>query len=166
MRSAAVLSYSVPQRVIHWLMAGLILFNLLFAEDMERLWRVVRNGGAPSADQISAANVHAYVGIAVLCLAIVRVLLRLTQGAPDAPVEEPPFFRMAAKVAHGTFYLLFFALPLSGIAAYYLGLRGAALPHGGPLKLAMWVLIVAHVAAIFVHQFRWKTAVAPRMTKG
>ncbi|MDR6755526.1 cytochrome b561 [Mycoplana sp. BE70] len=166
MQSAAVLSYSVPQRLVHWLMAALILFNLLFAEDMEKLWRVVRNGGTPSADQVSAANIHAYVGIAVLCLAVLRIALRLAQGAPDAPAEEPPLFKTAAKVVHVTFYLLFFALPLSGIAAYYFGIGGAALPHGGPLKLAMWILIVVHVAALFVHQFHWKTAVAQRMTKG
>lgn len=166
MRSSAVLFYSVPQRLVHWLMAALILFNLLFAEDMERLWRVVRDGGTASADQVSAANIHAYVGIAVLCLAILRILLRLTQGAPEAPAEEPPLFRTAAKVAHAAFYLLFFALPLSGIAAYYLGIGGAALPHGGPLKLAMWVLIAVHVGALFIHQFRWKTTVAQRMTKG
>lgn len=166
MRSAAVLTYSVPQRLVHWLMAALILFNLLFAEDMEKLWRVVRNGGIPSADQVSAANIHAYVGIAVLCLAVLRILLRLGQGAPAAPAEEPPIFRMAAKVVHATFYLLFFALPLSGIAAYYFGIGGAAQPHGEPLKLAMWALIVVHVGALLVHQFRWRTTVARRMTKG
>ncbi|MFD1327907.1 cytochrome b [Mycoplana ramosa] len=166
MRSAVALTYSVPQRLVHWLMAALILFNLLFAEGMEKLWRVVRDGGTPSVDQVSAANVHAYVGIAVLALAVLRVLLRLAQGAPAAPAEEPPLFRTAAKVAHASFYLLFFALPLSGIAAYYFEIGGAALPHGGPLKLAMWVLIVVHVAALLVHQFHWRTAVAQRMTKG
>lgn len=166
MRQSPVSSYSVPLRLVHWLMAGFILFNLLFAEDMERLWRVVRDGGTPSADQVSSANIHAYVGIAVLCLAIVRILLRLTQGAPDAPAEEPPVFRLAAKLAHATFYLLFFAMPLSGIAAYYLGVGGAAQVHAGPMKLVMWILIVAHVGALFVHQFYWRTGVAQRMTKG
>ncbi|HVK91150.1 MAG TPA: cytochrome b [Mycoplana sp.] len=166
MPSTSTPSYSLPQRLIHWLMAALILFNLLFTEDMERLWRVLRNDGTPSGDQIAAANVHAYVGIAVLCLAIVRLVMRLAHGAPEAPVEEPPLFRIAAKIAHATFYLLFFAMPLSGIAAYYFGIRSAASLHADPMKLLMWVLIVGHVAAVLVHQFYWKTALVQRMTRG
>lgn len=164
--SISTLSYSLSQRLIHWLMAALILFNLLFADDMHKLWRVVRTGGSPSTDQIAAANLHAYVGIAILCLAIVRLVLRLALGAPEAPAEEPPLSRLAAKIAHATFYLLFFAMPLSGIAAYYFDIRSAADLHADPMKVLMWVLIVGHVAAVLVHQFYWKTALVQRMTRG
>lgn len=166
MSSSPVLSYSIPQRLIHWLMAGLILFNLLFAEAMEEVSEAFEEGQAPSADMIASANIHAYVGIAVLCLAIIRVILRLTHGAPEAPADEPPLGKIAAKVAHGAFYLLFFALPISGALAYYGGVGAAGGIHGGPMKLLMWILIVVHVAAVLVHQFVWKTSVAQRMTKG
>lgn len=166
MPSSPVLSYSIPQRLIHWLMAGLILFNLLFAEAMEELSEAVEEGQTPTPDMIASANIHAYVGITVLCLGAIRVILRLTHGAPEAPAAEPPIGRLAAKVAHVAFYALFFVMPLSGIGKYYFGNDTAGFLHGGPLKLLMWILIVVHILAVLVHQFYWKTAVASRMTKG
>ncbi|MBR0554177.1 cytochrome b [Ciceribacter sp. L1K23] len=166
MASSLVTSYSVPQRLIHWLMAALIIFNLLFADAMEELMEMLEEGQSPSPDVMASANIHAYVGIAVLCLAVVRLLLRFTHGAPDAPAEEPPLGKLAAKVAHGTFYALFFVMPISGALAYYGGIETAGGLHGGPIKLLMWLLIIAHIGAVLVHQFVWKTPVAQRMTKG
>lgn len=159
-------AFSLPQRILHWLMFLLISFNLIFSDGMEHWNRLVRRGEPVTPEDVSAANIHAYVGIAILCLAGLRLLLRLTQGAPAAPPQEPALFRLAAKLAHGAFYLLFFAMPLSGIAAYYFGVSQAGFLHGGPLKAVFWALIAAHVAAVAVHQFYWKTAVLSRMTKG
>ncbi len=166
MTSSPVMSYSLSQRLIHWIMAVLILFNLLFTEGMEEFTEAAEEGQAVTPDMIASANIHAYVGIAVLCLAVMRLILRFIQGAPAAPVDEPPLAQMASKVTHATFYLLFFALPVAGIAAYYFNIEAAGSLHAGPLKLLMWVLIVLHVGAILVHQFYWKTPVAQRMIRG
>ncbi len=56
------LNYSIPQRALHWGMALLILFNLLFTEGMETWNRAVRKGEAITPEMISSANIHAYVG--------------------------------------------------------------------------------------------------------
>jgi cytochrome b561 len=166
MSATAPTSYSILQKALHWSMALLILFNLLFAEAMEAVAEAYERGEIPSAEDLSSANIHAYVGITVLCLGLIRLAVRLVRGAPEAPAEEPPVLRLASKIAHGTFYALFFLLPLSGIGKYYFGNETAGFVHGGPLKLLMWVLIVVHIAAVLVHQFYWKTSVAQRMTKG
>lgn len=166
MDHVAPASYSIPQKALHWLMALLILFNLLFAEAMEEVAEAYERGEVPSPDDLTFANIHAYVGIAVLCLGAIRIVLRLIKGAPSAPPEEPPVLRLAAKLAHGTFYALFFLLPLSGIGAYYFGNETAGFVHGGPLKSLMWLLIAVHILALLVHQFYWKTPVATRMTRG
>jgi cytochrome b561 len=166
MTPTAPQSYSILQKVLHWSMALLILFNLLFAEAMEEAVEAYERGEVPSAEELFSANIHAYVGITVLCLGLIRLMVRLMRGAPEAPAEEPPALRLASKIAHGAFYALFFLLPLSGIGKYYFGNDTAGFVHGGPLKLLMWVLIVVHIAAVLVHQFYWKTAVAQRMTRG
>lgn len=166
MVAAVPSSYGIPQKALHWSMAALIFFNLIFTEGMETYSRALGRGETPTPDQIGSANIHAYVGIAVLCLGIARLILRLVQGVPPAPAVEPPLGKLAAKIAHGSFYLLFVALPLSGIGYYYFGKETAGDVHGGPLKLLMWLLIVVHVAAVLVHQFYWKTGLAQRMTKG
>ncbi|RCW25954.1 cytochrome b561 [Ciceribacter lividus] len=166
MTSSPVISYSLSQRLIHWIMAALILFNLLFTEGMEELTEAAEEGQAVTPDMIASANIHAYVGIVVLCLAVIRLILRFTQGVPAAPADETPLAQMASKVTHATFYLLFFVMPIAGIAAYYFDIETAGFLHAGPLKLLMWVLIVLHVGAVLVHQFVWKTPVAQRMIKG
>ena len=96
-------SFSLPQRILHWLMAALILFNLLFAEAMETWGRIFFGGQTPTPEQVSAANIHAYVGIAVLALGFLRLCLRFIQGAPPEPKEEPPLLRMVAKISHWAF---------------------------------------------------------------
>lgn len=165
MTSSTPLSYSVPQKTLHWLMAGLIVFNLVFTEGMETYVRALDGGAMPSPDQVGSANIHAYVGISVLCLGLLRLILRLVQGAPAAPENEPAMAKLAAKVAHWSFYALFIMLPLSGIGMYYFGNETAGDVHGGPLKLLMWLLIIAHIAAVLVHQFVWKTGLVSRMTR-
>lgn len=166
MAAAAPASYSIPQKALHWLMALLILFNLLFAEAMEEVAEAYEHREVPSPEDLTFANIHAYVGIAVLCLGLVRLVIRLTRGAPPAPAAEPPLLALAAKLAHGTFYALFLLIPFSGIGAYYFGNETAGFLHGGPLKSLMWLLIAVHILALLVHQFYWKTPVATRMTRG
>lgn len=166
MAAAAPLRYSIPQKALHWLMVVLIFFNLLLAEGMEKANKAFETGQTPTPDDLFLANLHVIAGIGVLCLGILRLALRLVKGAPEAPAAEPPNFRLVAKVAHGTFYLLFFLLPFTGIGKYFFGNDVAGFAHAGPLKLLMWVLIVVHVLALVVHQFYWKTPVASRMTRG
>lgn len=160
------LSFTVPQRILHWLMAALILFNLIFSDAMETAGRLMFRGQTLTPEQVSAANIHAYVGIGVLVLALIRLCLRFMQGVPPEPIQEPPFLRVVARISHWAFYALFLAMPLAGIGAWYFGNTTAAFVHSGPMKLLMWVLIVAHIGGALVHQFYWKTDVLKRMTSG
>ncbi|MBB6303759.1 cytochrome b [Rhizobium leucaenae] len=160
------LNYSPLQRVLHWTIALLVFFNLLFPDDMNAWHRIVRRGGSPSPDDVSAANVHAYVGIIILVLALVRLGIRYTQGVPEETTSEPALFRIAARMAHVALYVLLFAMPLSGIAAYYLGVEALGSVHAGILKVLLWALIIAHVTGALAHQFYWKTDVLRRMTIG
>jgi cytochrome b561 len=166
MQNSLVSSYSVTQRFLHWVTALLVFFNLLFPDGMNIWQRAVRNGETPTPDQIASANIHAYVGITVLILACLRLALRFIQGVPPESTEEPALFRISARFAHAALYLLIFAMPLSGMTAYYLGIEAAGSIHGGPLKLLLWILIAAHVAGALAHQFYWKTDVLRRMTIG
>lgn len=160
------LSYSVPQRVLHWGMALLILFNLLFTDGMEQWNRLVRRGETVTPDDLASANIHAYVGIAILVLAALRLCLRFVQGVPAASEVEPPPLRLLAHITHGLLYALLFAMPLAGIGAYYFGNTTAGFVHADVLKILLWALLGAHVAGALVHQFIWKTNVLARMTRG
>ena len=158
--------YSLTQRLLHWTVALLIFFNLLFPDGMNIWHRLMRRGEVPTPEQIASANIHAYVGIAILLLAVVRLGLRFVNGVPVEVAEEPAIFRLAAKLAHAGLYILIFAMPLTGIAAYYFGVNPAGSLHADILKIILWALIAAHVAGALAHQFYWKSNVLRRMTLG
>ena len=166
MATTASLSFSLPQRVLHWLTAGLVFFNLLFPDGMNAWNRSIKQTGAASAEQVASANIHAYAGIAILVLVAARLLLRQVQGVPAAPSEEPQMFKLVAKVSEWTLYLLLIAMPVTGAAAYYLGFEGAGDLHADVLKAALWAVVGLHVLGALAHQFYWKTNVLRRMTIG
>jgi cytochrome b561 len=166
MNDRVVSGYSLSQRFLHWATVLLVLFNLLLPDGMNAWCRLIRHGGTPSPEQIASANIHAYVGIAILLLTILRLGLRFVQGVPPEAAGEPAVFRLAARLAHASLYLLLLALPASGIAVYYLGVEALGALHADVLKLILWIVIVAHVFGALVHQFYWKTDVLRRMTMG
>jgi cytochrome b561 len=101
MAAASRTGYTFPQKTLHWLMALAIFFNLLFADGMEHWNRLVRRGEPVTAADISSANIHAYVGIAILLLCLVRLILRLVQGVPEAPANEPNWQNWQPKLGIG-----------------------------------------------------------------
>lgn len=159
-------TYSVPQRVLHWLMAILIFFNLLFPDGMNAWRRLVRHGQIPTPADISSANIHAYAGIAILLLAIARLGLRLVSDVPALPDGQPAFLHYIAGITHFLLYALIFAMPLSGIAGYYFGIDTAAFVHGGPIKTLLWIVVVLHIFGALVQHFYFKSDVLRRMTIG
>ena len=159
-----VMSYSLSQKLLHWLMAAFIFYNLLFADGMEHTIHAIERGTQPDAGDLFWANIHAYVGIAVAALAVLRLLLRFTQGAPDAPAAEPMAARIGAKIAHVALYAAFFLMPLLGIGKYYFGNDAMGDLHSGPVKVVLWALIGVHIAGVVVHQFVWRTNLIRRMT--
>lgn len=166
MQQSSAITYSLSQRFLHWAVAILVFFNLLFPDGMNVWNRLVRRGEIPTPEQISSANIHAYAGIAVLLLAVLRIGLRFAQGVPPEAAEEPAIFRLAARMAHLCLYILILAMPLSGIAAYYFGAVPAGFVHADVLKVILWALLAAHVAGALVHQFYWRSNVLRRMTIG
>lgn len=158
-------AYTLPQKTLHWLMALLILFNLIITDGIEA-WDRAAGSGSVTPDQIAAANIHAYVGFAILGLAVLRLILRIVQPVPAPPAEEPALFQRAAMLAHGAFYVLFFAMPVLGALKYYGDVDVAGFLHAGPVKLVLWLLIGIHVLAIPVHRLMWKSNIMARMTTG
>jgi cytochrome b561 len=160
------LVYSVPQRALHWITAALILYSLLLPGQIERVVDLLGGGKSPTPEEWTSANIHVYIGFAVLGLTLLRIVLRRVQGAPETPASEPAPLRLIAAATHGGLYLLLLAMPAAGIAKFYFGVGIAGFIHGGPMKLALWILIGLHVAGALVHKFYWKTDVMERMTNG
>ena len=160
--ATGVNKFSLAQRVIHWLTLALLLVSFFSHEAMQDAWRAITREGAVDLDPSLGAQLHAIVGIAVLALTVLRLVLRVVQGAPAPVAGQHPLVTIASVVVHGLLYLLLLALPMAGMAAWGGGITEAGEVHEVLFILTL-VLVGLHVAAALLHQFVIKDNLIARM---
>jgi cytochrome b561 len=102
----AVLRYSRPAIVLHWLLALLIFVAFPLGVYMHEL--------PLSPDKLKLYSYHKWIGITILMLVAIRLAWRLTHTPPPLPVSVAGWQRRASAIVHGLLYLLMVAIPLSG----------------------------------------------------
>ncbi|RKF34441.1 cytochrome b [Paraburkholderia fungorum] len=150
------------QRALHWIMAICILSMLFIGVGMVSTVR---------PDYLTLVSIHKPLGVLILVLALIRLAVRLTRGAPPLPSDMPEPMKLAAYLSHVAFYALMIALPLLGwgmlsAADYPIVVAGirlpSFLPHSNELHTLLWnahrflalcffALIVLHIAAALFH---------------
>ena len=101
--------YGFVAQGLHWLIVAGIVAQYFLAEAADEV-----EGAA--AEPFSAAGIHGAVGITILALAVLRLAWRLIELPPARPLGMKPYEIMVARTAHIAFYVLLFAIPLSGWA--------------------------------------------------
>jgi cytochrome b561 len=154
--------YSGTQILLHWVIGLLIVFQLIFGEDMGQAWRSVESGGIPTMGLMVWA--HIVVGGAVLALVVWRLALRLRRGVPDAPAGDSKPVQLAAHIGHWALYALMVLFPVTGFAAWYGGIHDLAEVHE-MMKPILILLILVHLLAALWHQFWLKDNLLARMKR-
>ena len=154
--------FNLLAQLLHWTMAAAILAMLFIGVAMmtSLTWRP------------RLLDMHQPLGIAILLLAIVRLVNRLRHGAPALPADIPRWQVQAAKASHLVLYALMFSLPLLGWAMRSAGgwpvtmFSGVTLPLIAPVDpvwyavlrdthgLLAWLLFVVvlmHLSAALMH---------------
>ncbi len=155
--------YSSTQIALHWLIAALVLFQLLFGESMGAVMAAAERGRPLSDSDATLGNLHYWAGLAILALVAMRIVVRLSAGAPSASDATPGWMARAARLSHGLFYALLVASPVLGLLAYYFGD-----PFGDIHSLSkpvFIVLIAIHASAALVHQFWLRDDTLRRMIR-
>lgn len=160
MSARQIAGYSGLQIGLHWLIAVLVLFQLIFGESMTTVVDAAEEGGTVSTTDQFLGGAHYWVGIAVLALVAVRLLVRMASGTP-APSGTNSLSTIAASVAHWLFYILLVAVPATGLLAIYVSDEFGDIHTLG--KPAFIVLIALHAAAALFHQFFLKDGTLRRM---
>ncbi|WP_194792009.1 cytochrome b [Pseudomonas sp. UFMG81] len=121
-------------RLVHWLMAVLILAMLFIGVTMV---------GDLSTRHPLMVELHKATGLALLVLVIVRIALRLSLAHPPLPRELPPVQRLAAGASHLLLYALMLAMPLLGWAMLSAGgyPRPLQLPAIAPHDLQLYAVL-------------------------
>ena len=99
--------YRISQKIIHWLMALLIMLDLFVAQKFGRLMEL--------ADRVESRTDHAQIGVIVTVLFIIRVILRIKHGAPPIPDGMSRLATMGAKIGHHALYWLIGCLIVTGM---------------------------------------------------
>lgn len=167
--------FAPAQRVLHWLMAACILTMLFLGVGMV---------STIAPKYLTLLQIHKTLGIAILLLAVVRLLLRLVNPTPPLPRDMPVPMRLAADASQYIFYALMFVMPLLGwamlsSASHPVVLWGSLhLPAILPLNpvryaqlrvahtylgFAFFALILMHVSALMFHKLVRKDGVFETM---
>lgn len=106
--------YRPIQRLLHWLVALLVLGSLSMGLTIGYL-------GFEGLEQRFGLNTtnalylfHKSFGVLILGLMVVRLLARLILGKPHYAVPLPLPMRIASEIVHGLMYLLLLAMPILG----------------------------------------------------
>ncbi|WP_315923533.1 cytochrome b [Mesorhizobium sp. SP-1A] len=156
--------YTATQIFLHWVIAALVVFQVIFGDWIKPAYRAFRRGTEAGAGELFQADVHVYVGVLVLVLAIARLALRLVHGAPAAPAGESAVQKRIAMATHLILYLIIFLMPVSGMMAWYGGIHLAGELHE-TAKPVIIVVVFLHAAGALFQHFVGKTDVLTRMLR-
>lgn len=156
--------FSIVSRLLHWLMAVLVLAMLFIGVGMV---------STVSERYRLLVSIHEPIGMAILVLIVIRILNRLISPPPLLPADMPQWQKFAAQLSHLVLYVLMLLLPLVGwamlsAARYPIMLFGGfvlppILPHDATLaaglrRLHTWLALLlfatflAHLGAALFHK--------------
>lgn len=156
-------TFCFAARLLHWLMAAMIVAMLFIGVGMV---------ASVSARHTWLVLIHKPLGIAILVLAVVRLVVRFKNPPPPLPEDLPSVQKFAAHASHWVLYALMIAMPLVGWAMLSAGgypamlgesLRLPSIVPASPvafailrhlhtwLALALFFTFIAHMAAALYH---------------
>ena len=183
-------TYTPTARALHWLIAFLVFIQLplgLYMSYRGNEMETVNEKGETVKgvfDALTGAlySSHKLIGLTIFLLIVLRLLYRLSHGAPRSDPSVPPALTGASHFVHWMLYLLLIAVPIAGYFAIsygrYLEVFGIPLPAiteknedmskeifewhetGAFLILAF---VTLHVLAAIYHRFVRKDRVVERM---
>jgi cytochrome b561 len=98
--------YSAVAQAFHWIIAALIVTQFTLG------WM---QGDLPlGMHKLALLARHKSFGMTILMLAVLRLLWRLFNRPPELPSGMSKIERVLARATHTAFYVLLFAMPLTG----------------------------------------------------
>ena len=165
-------------RLLHWLMAALILALLVLGSVLVRI--------QPNLSTLWLYGLHKTMGLTALSLAVIRLIWHRI-SPPPPPIGPPSHWQnRAARATHLALYLLMLAIPLSGwIASSATGLdvvifgqitlppiaptseplENVGFAVHGILTKALMALLLAHIAGAVLRGLKGDGTLR-RITKG
>jgi cytochrome b561 len=136
--------FVLPARVLHWLMAAMILAMLFIGVGMV---------ASVSERHDWLLAIHKPLGVAIFVLAVIRLIVRLRNPPPPLPADLPAVQKLAAYASHYLLYALMLTIPLVGWAMLSAGGYPVMLSHS--LRLPAIFPANAVAFAVLRHAHAW-----------
>ena len=174
METAEPRKFALRSRLLHWVMAALLLAMLFIGVAMV----------SSLGDYHRLVAIHRPLGIAILILAIVRIVNRMTTTLPPFPATMSAKERRIATASERLLYTLMVALPLVGwgmlsAGRYPIVMLGSvhlpAILPGNPglyaalrklhtmLAYLLFLTFLGHLSAVLFHTLIVRDGVLKRM---
>ena len=98
--------YSMPSRIVHWVMALLLTINILIGFLFDQI--------SPAFKQF-LLPLHQILGICLIGLFFVRIIFLILHRRPPLPSSISKLEKVGIKCVHMMMYFLMITIPLSGI---------------------------------------------------
>ena len=154
--------YSAAQIALHWAVVVLVAFQYLGHVGIETVWNAYLLDKPSPTNATVLAYMHIGAGVVILLLALARIYLRVTRGAPPPPPDEPKVLKLLAESVHALIYVLLIALPISGLVAWTSGITAVGTAHV-LMKTALLAAIVLHITGALFQHFVMRSDVLMRM---
>jgi cytochrome b561 len=176
--------YGSVTKILHWLIVALIIVQYVLAQMAEAAEHARAAHPAAALEQLALLARHKSVGLTIFALALVRLAWRFMSPPPPLPANMPHWQVTAARLTHYAFYVVLFAMPISGLVmsaaanypvAYFglFTLPNLVAPDDGLKELMKEVhetlfdvlvaLAVVHIGAALKHEFFDHDGVLRRM---
>ncbi len=159
--------YPLTSRMLHWLMAALIIFMLALGSYMTEFL------SKESVNRSEVYNLHKSFGVMVLILVLIRIINRLFKTPPALPSSISPLEKNLAHLGHFALYILMLLTPISGyltsvsfgFPVHFFGIELPALveknfDHGKifaeaheVLSYSLLAVVIIHILAVIKHRF-------------
>jgi cytochrome b561 len=182
--NAGVQAYGTTARLLHWLMAVLVIIQVTAG-------LIMLNAAPPSllatlADTLALYSVHKVLGLVLLALALIRIAWRVARGAPPEEPTLAVWQRETSRLVHAWIYLALILVPILGWVGISLypalvvfdsfAIPGLTAPDEARsvavfaahaiAAFALVALVAMHVGAALYHHFIRGDGVLLRMLPG
>ncbi|MCV6591342.1 MAG: cytochrome b/b6 domain-containing protein [Silicimonas sp.] len=151
--------FTLTQIALHWAVAFLIIAAFVTHDGMGRALEARIESGTTGME---GATLHTIFGGMAFALILIRVIVRLRQGAPTP--HGSPLVVAAATWGHRVLYLLMLMVPAMGAATWY----GHIEPLGDPHEIlgkALMIVALGHALVALAHHFLLKDGTLTKMLK-
>ena len=149
--------------LIHWLVVLSILLQMISGDKIASEFLAHRNDPITNEEGTSNSQIHILGGLFIFLLMAIRVFLRIKFGVPVPTKETNSLLKLLSAFVHLGIYLVLFAIPLTGLAAFLTLNVDLGIAHKVLINI-LYVFVIIHLIGVAYHQIFLGDNIMQRIT--